>query len=162
MAQRPDIREDDLTHPETIALLRLHLEGMHANSPPENVFALDLSGLKAPEITVWTAWLDDRPVAIGALKRLDDETGEIKSMRTHPEFLRLGLAAALLDHIMTFARERGLSRLSLETGSGDAFEPALTLYRRRGFANGASFGDYVASDFNQFLHCDLGRAESLS
>ena len=76
-------------------------------------------------------------------------------MRTHPDHLRQGVAAALLEHVVTEARARGLVRLSLETGSGEAFEPALALYRRRGFVNGEPFGDYLPSAFNQFLHLDL-------
>jgi putative acetyltransferase len=86
---------------------------------------------------------------------LPDGTGELKSMRTHPDHLRKGVAQMLLDHIIGEARSRGLTRLSLETGSGPAFEPALALYRRRGFVDGAPFSDYVASPFNQFLHLDL-------
>lgn len=92
---------------------------------------------------------------IGALKQFDATSGEIKSMRTHPDYLRRGVAAALLEHIIGEARARGLQRLSLETGSGDAFEPALALYRRRGFVNGEAFSDYEKSDFNQFLHLAL-------
>lgn len=151
-----DIREDDLSHPQTITLLRLHLAGMHANSPPGHVFALDLSGLQTPDITVWTLWRDDRALGIGALRQLDAQGGEIKSMRTHPDALRQGIAAALLDHIIAEARARGLRRLSLETGSGPSFEPALALYRRRGFSSGPAFGGYEASPFNQFLHLPLG------
>ena len=150
-----EIRKDDLSHPQTLALLRLHLEGMHASSPPESVFALDLSGLKRPEITVWTAWAGDVVAGIAALRDLHDETGEIKSMRTAPSFLRRGVAAALLEHIISVARERGMTRLSLETGSGDAFEPALELYRRRGFVEGEAFAQYEKSAFNQFLHLPL-------
>lgn len=149
------IRQDDLTHPQVLELLRLHLQGMHASSPPGHVFALDLSGLKGPDITVWSVWRDEQAVGIGALKQLDTTTGEIKSMRTHPDHLRQGVAAELLDHIVAQARQRGLRTLSLETGSGEAFEPALALYRRRGFRNGPAFGDYVASNFNQFLHLSL-------
>jgi len=92
---------------------------------------------------------------IGALRRLDARTGEVKSMRTHPNFLRRGVAAALLEQIITAARAHGLRRLSLETGSGEAFEPALTLYRRRGFIDGDAFGQYTRSEFNQFLHLEL-------
>jgi putative acetyltransferase len=147
-----EIREGNLTHPQTIELLRLHLAGMHENSPPGHVFALDLSGLKTPDVTVWTLWFDDRAAGIGALKQLDADVGEVKSMRTHPDFLRQGVGARILDHIIETARQRGLKQLSLETGSGDAFEAALALYRRRGFRNGEAFGDYEASDFNQFLH----------
>jgi putative acetyltransferase len=150
-----EIREDDLTGAPTRALLALHLAGMHANSPPGHVFALDLSGLKAPGVTVWTAWAGEEIAGIAALKALGDAAGEIKSMRTHPDHLRRGVAAALLDHLVAEARRRGWRRLSLETGSGPGFDPALALYRRRGFVDGEPFGDYVRSDFNQFLHLAL-------
>ena len=150
-----NIREDDLSSQPTQDLLRLHLAGMHSHSPPGHVFALDLSGLKGPEVTVWSAWEGDAICGIGALKRLDAVTGEIKSMRTHPDFLRKGAGRLLLDHIVQQARGRGMRRLSLETGSGDAFEPALTLYRSYGFSDGEAFADYERSAFNQFLHLDL-------
>lgn len=150
-----DIRVDDLAGEATRELLRLHLAGMHANSPPGSVFALDLSGLQGPGVTVWSAWDVERISGIGALKVLDGGSGELKSMRTHPDYLRRGIAAALLEHIIAEARRRGLRRLSLETGSGPAFDPALALYRRRGFQDGEPFGDYERSAFNQFLHLDL-------
>jgi len=155
---RDGIRRDDLSHPSVRALLELHLRGMHANSPAGSVFALDLSGLQSADVTVWTRWLDGHAAGIGALKRLALGHGEIKSMRTHPDHLRKGVAAGLLEHILDEARLMGIDRVSLETGSGPAFEPALTLYRRRGFTNGGAFGDYEASPFNQFLHLDLARA----
>jgi putative acetyltransferase len=150
-----DIREDDLSSAATRALVALHLQGMRANTPPEAVYALDVSGLTAPGVTVWTVWDRDAVVAMGALKRLGDSTGEVKSMRTHPDHLRRGAAAQLLDHIIDEAKARGLKRLSLETGRGPAFDAALALYRKRGFVNGAMFSDYVASAFNQFLHLEL-------
>lgn len=149
------IRQDDLSSAQTQDLLRLHLAGMHETSPPGHVFALDLSGLKAPGVTVWSAWDGESIAGIGALKVLDDQSGEVKSMRTHPAFLRRGVGAAILDQIIAAAKAQGLSRLSLETGSGEAFEPALALYRRRGFAGGGAFSDYEPSPFNQFLHLDL-------
>ena len=149
------IRDDDLTSQQSRALLALHLAGVDANSPPGSVFALDLSGLQSADVTVWSAWHGDRIASISALKILEDRMAEVKSMRTHPEFLRQGAAAAILEHIVAAARARGVIRLSLETGSGPAFEPALVLYRKRGFVNGEAFSDYVASDFNQFLHLDL-------
>ena len=147
-----EIREDDLSSKQARDLLRMHLEGMHSNSPPGSVFALDLSGLTTAGVTVWTAWIGDVVAGIGALKDLDGRTGEIKSMRTHPAFLRRGVASALLEHVITVARARGMTRLSLETGSGPAFEPALALYRRRGFVDGEPFAQYQRSPFNQFLH----------
>lgn len=151
-----DIRVDDLSHEKTRELLRLHLQGMHANSPPGHVFALGLSGLQVPEVTVWSAWKGDEICGIGALKQLDAGSGEIKSMRTHPRYLRQGVGAALLERIIEEAGRRNLRRLSLETGSGPAFEPALGLYRKRGFVDGEAFADYVRSEFNQFLHLRLG------
>lgn len=150
-----EIVEDDLAGAETLGLLRLHLLGMQANSPAGHVFALDLSGLTAPEVTVWTARTGGRVAAIGALREVGAGMGEVKSMRTHPDFLRQGVGAAMLEHIIATARQRGLSRLALETGSGEAFEPALALYRKRGFHDGGAFGTYEKSDFNQFLHLAL-------
>jgi putative acetyltransferase len=156
-----EIREDDLSGEQTRALLALHLAGMHANSPPGSVFALDLSGLKTPEVTVWTAWRDGRVASIGALKMLADGNAEVKSMRTHPEFVRMGAGAAILETIIGAATARGACQLSLETGSGSTFEPALALYRRRGFTDGAAFAEYEQSDFNQFLHLDLVESKGL-
>ncbi|MGH1591525.1 GNAT family N-acetyltransferase [Methylobacterium phyllosphaerae] len=150
-----EIKLDDLSGEQTRLVLALHLAGMHAASPPGSVFALDLSGLQAPEVTVWTAWRANRVAAVGAIKMLPDGTAEVKSMRTHPEFLRQGAGSAILETVIAAARARGVRRLSLETGSGPAFEPALALYRCRGFANGAAFGQYSATEFNQFLHLDL-------
>ena len=150
-----EIREDDLSGDDVRALLALHLNGMHANSPPGHVFALDLSGLRSAEVTVWTAWIDGALAGIGALKDLGDGTGELKSMRTHPEHLRKGVAAALLEHAIAAARARNYRRVSIETGTGEAFEPALALYRRRGFEHGESFGGYEHTDFNQLLHLAL-------
>jgi putative acetyltransferase len=138
-----------------LALIRLHLQGMRASSPPGSVFALDLSGLQAPDVSLYTAWNGVTLLGMGALKEIGRAAGEIKSMRTDPRHLRKGIASALLEHVIGVARTRGYRRLSLETGSGPAFDAALRLYRRRGFANGEAFGDYVASEFNQFLHLDL-------
>jgi putative acetyltransferase len=155
---RVDIRRDDLSGAATQALVRLHLLGMHANSPPSHTFALGLSGLQGPDMTVWSAWVGGEILGMGALRQLDAKSGEVKSMRTHPNHLRRGVAAALLEHIIEEARMRGYQRLSLETGSGPAFEPALALYRRRGFVAGDPFAEYTRSDFNQFLHLRIDPA----
>lgn len=149
------IRRDDLSGDATRNLLRLHLAGMHESSPPGHVFALDLSGLQAPEVTVWSAWFGDEVAGIGALKQLGPAHGEVKSMRTHPDHLRKGVGAALLERIIAEALARGLRTLSLETGRGPAFEAALAMYRKRGFAYGGAFADYEASEFNQFMHLAL-------
>ena len=151
------IAPGDFHDAQVVALLRLHLRGMHENGPPGSVYALDPSGLKAPNISFYTAREADTLLGMGALKEIDAVLGEIKSMRTDPAHLRKGVAAALLEHLITIAQSRRYRRLSLETGSGPYFEPALALYRKRGFVNGAAFGEYVQSDFNQFLHLDLDR-----
>ena len=137
------------------ALIALHLEGMHAHSPAENVFALDLSGYAKPGLTLWGAWRGDALAGMIALQRLDGEHGEIKSMRTHPDHLRAGVARALLEHLLAAAKAEGLTRLSLETGSAPAFEPALNLYRAHGFIEGYAFSDYKPNAFSRFFHLEL-------
>lgn len=149
------ITRADLDDPEVQALIAHHQRAMLEGSPPGLSFALDLSGLRGADVSVWVARVDGRVAAIGALKRIDATRGEVKSMRTHPDFLRRGLAAAMLETIIAEARAAGLAVLSLETGSGPAFEPALALYRRRGFIIGAAFADYVLTEFNQCLHLAL-------
>jgi putative acetyltransferase len=119
------------------------------------VFALDWSGLQKPEISFYALWEGEELLGFGALKELGSRTGEIKSMRTAAAHLRRGVASAILEHIIAEARRRGYARLSLETGSGPAFEPALKLYRKYGFIEGGAFGGYEKSPFNQFLHLDL-------
>lgn len=119
------LRVDDLSGDAVRALLAFHLSGMHANSPACHVHALDLTGLLQPNVTVWSAWDGEALAGIGALKLIDADQAEVKSMRTHPDHLRRGVAAVLLEQIIAAARAAGVKRLSLETGRGDAFEPAL-------------------------------------
>jgi urease accessory protein UreE/GNAT superfamily N-acetyltransferase len=145
----------DLDDPRVVELLGIHLAGMQATSPPGSVFALDLSGLKATGISFFTAWKGDELAGMGAIKELQADWGELKSMRTSPSHLQSGVGTAMLDHLLQIAVDRGYRRVSLETGSGPAFEPALSLYRKRGFRNGEPFGGYAATSFNRFLHLDL-------
>ncbi|WP_277969246.1 GNAT family N-acetyltransferase [Sphingomonas echinoides] len=152
------IRRDDLTHPDVLALLDLHLRAAHENSPPGSVFALDASGLRDPAVTVWTAWEGDVLLGMGALKQLDPTWGEVKSMRTAPAQLRRGVAAVLLDRLIAEARARGCRRLSLETGSNAPFAAAHALYRRAGFVECAPFGDYDDLVFAQYFTMDLAEA----
>lgn len=140
------IREGGLDEPQVQDLLRLHAAGMLATSPPGSCHFLDLSGLQTPDISFWSAWEQETLLGIGALKQLDAAHGELKSMRTAPAHLGKGIGAAILDHILTTARTRGLRRLSLETGTAPAFEPALRLYTRYGFEPCAAFADYRDDD----------------
>ena len=145
----------DLADPEVQGLIAYHQRTMLEGSPPGLSFALDLSGLQDKAVTVWAIHIQGRVAAIGALNRLAGRRGEVKSMRTHPDFLRQGLAAGLLETIITHARSEGLTVLSLETGTGPAFEAALSLYRKRGFVNGEAFAEYTLTEFNQCLHLEL-------
>lgn len=145
----------NLDDPGVQDLIAIHQRAMIEGSPPGLSFALDLSGLRDEAVTVWAVHVGDQVAAIGALKHLDEKSCEIKSMRTHPAFLRQGIAAALLDTIIAHARTRGYARISLETGTGPAFAPALALYRKRGFENGPAFAGYALTDFNQCLHLAL-------
>jgi len=145
------IREDDLAGPEIRALLEEHLAHMRRTSPPCSVHALDLDRLRRPGITFWTAWRDGDLAGCGALKALDARHGEIKSMRTAAAHLRQGVASRMLVHIVDEARRRGYARLSLETGSMDAFVPARTLYARHGFTTCPPFADYVEDPNSVFM-----------
>ena len=154
------LRVDDLSGEPAQALLRLHLAGMRANTPPEHVFALDWSGLKAPGITVWTAWRDDAIAGIGALRTIDATHGEIKSMRTTEARRRSGVGRAMLMHIIDEATRRGYRRLSLETGSQPEFVPAHRLYRDTGFVDCAPFADYRPDPNSVFMTLDLTVADT--
>lgn len=145
------VRRDDLSSAEVQSLVAEHLSGMHGNTPPGHVHALAIESLRAPNVAFWSAWVDGTLCGCGALKELDPLTGEVKSMRTRPAFLRSGVAQAILDEIVRTGRERGYSRLLLETGTGRAFEPAHALYRRNGFEWSGPFGEYTATDFNVFM-----------
>lgn len=145
------IKEDDLTGPEIRALLETHFAGMLANSPEGSCHFLDFDGLNAPDVTFWSIWDGESLAGCGALKELGAEHGEIKSMRTHADHLRKGVGAMMLTHIISEARERGYRRLSLETGSTEAFIPALALYQAHGFQFCPPFGDYAEDPFSRFM-----------
>lgn len=149
------IIEDDLTHADVHALIALHLNHMDDHSPQDSSYTLDLSGLQHDKITVWTIWQDDSLLGCAGLHELSPDWAEVKSMRTHPDHLRQGVAAAMMEHMLKVAKQRGYKKLSLETGTTPAFDPALKLYRKYGFANGDVFADYRESPYNQFLHLDL-------
>ena len=150
-----DIRVDDLRGPEISRLIGEHLQGMARHSPAESMHALDLEALRRPEITFWTVWQETELLGCGALKALDAEHGEIKSMRTASRHLRKGVAARLLSHIVDEARRRRYRRLSLETGAPEVFAPARSLYLRYGFRLCAPFADYAEDPYSVFMTLDL-------
>jgi putative acetyltransferase len=150
-----EIRVDDLTGAEIIALLEEHLANMHVHSPPESVHALPIEKLRGPDITFWSVWDNEKLLGCGALKELDSGHGEIKSMRTVTRHLRKGVAQAVLNHIVAQAKQRGYRRLSLETGSMAAFEPARRLYERAGFSYCEPFGDYMEDPNSAFMTMEI-------
>jgi putative acetyltransferase len=152
------IRRDDLSGAAIRALLGEHLASMRRISPPESVHALDVDRLRRPEITFFTAWRDGELAGCGALKALDATHGEVKSMRTAAAHRRRGVARALLEHIVAEARARGYARLSLETGSMSAFEPARTLYARYGFVRCEPFAAYGPDPNSVFMTLPLDAA----
>ncbi|MBI5257892.1 MAG: GNAT family N-acetyltransferase [Burkholderiales bacterium] len=145
------IERDDLSRPQVHALLEEHLANMYELSPPEQVFALDLDRLRAPDITFWTAWEGEQLLGCGALKQLSVAHGEIKSMRTPRAARRRGAGRAVLAHIVQTARQRGYRRLSLETGSHPDFGAAQGLYASFGFTVCGPFGDYVTDPHSVFM-----------
>jgi len=149
------IEVDDLSRPEVHALLQEHLANMYELSPPESVHALDLSKLRAPDITFWSVWDGATLVGCGALKQMSATEGEIKSMRTPKALRRRGAGRAVLEHIIAEAKRRGYRRLNLETGSQDGFIPARTLYESFGFTYCGPFGDYRPDPNSAFMTMEL-------
>jgi putative acetyltransferase len=146
-----EIRLDDLSGSAIVELLQEHLRCMREVSPPESVHALDLEGLRKPDITFWSIWRGSHLAGCGALKELDPEHGEIKSMRTAYVYQRQGVASQMLRHLIKEARSRGYCRLSLETGSVAYFEPARRLYAGFGFTPCAPFGSYTEDPNSAFM-----------
>jgi creatinine deaminase len=154
------IRIDDLQGPKIVAMLEEHLDDMHSASPEESCHALDLEGLRKPNITFWTVWDGVALMGCGALKELDPGHAEIKSMRTAAAFRGRGVAAAMMGRILEEAAGRGYSRLSLETGAGEFFAPARALYEKFGFVACPPFADYTEDPNSHFMTRELsGRTD---
>lgn len=149
------IERDDLTGPEIRALLAEHLENMHAISPPESVHALPVEALRAPDVSFWSVWDEGELVGCGALKHLSDTHAEVKSMRTAMAHRRRGVGRLVLTHLLDEARRRGYRRVSLETGSMDAFEPARQLYASFGFSFCGPFDEYIEDPNSVFMTLEL-------
>lgn len=149
------IRTGDTFDPRVVALLDHHVAAARAQTAPGSAHALDLAGLRAPGIAFWTGWDGEELVATGALKMLSADHGEVKSMHTQQAARRRGYGGQMLRHIITEARQRGMLRLSLETGSWDYFKPAHALYRAHGFVDCAPFEGYAEDPNSLFLTLDL-------
>ena len=133
----------------------IHLTNARAQTAPGSAHALDATGLQSPDISFWTIWEDETLAGFGALKRLSPDHGEVKSMHTAQSMRRRGAARAMLAHIIAAARARGMSRLSLETGSWEYFRPAHALYRSHGFVECPPFANYGPDPNSVFMSLDL-------
>jgi putative acetyltransferase len=149
------IRTGDTYDPRVIALLDHHVTAARAQTAPGSAHALDLSGLRAPDVAFWTGWDGEMLVAVGALKTISASHGEVKSMHTLQTARRRSFGALMLSHIIGEARARGMARLSLETGSWDYFKPAHALYRAYGFVDCGPFEGYAEDPNSLFLTLDL-------
>ena len=148
----------DLSDPRVLDLLQIHLTRARAETAPGSAHAVDVAGLQSPDISFWTIWDDRTLLGVGALRRLSADHGEVKSMHTVESMRRKGAGSAMLRHIIAAARESGMVRLSLETGSWDYFRPAHAFYRRHGFVECPPFADYVLDPNSVFMSLDLRKS----
>jgi len=146
-----EIKIDDLTHGEVVTLLEEHLADMYATSPPESVHALDVDSLKSPEITFFSGWLNGELMGCIAIKEIDPEHAELKSMRTTKRARNSGVASRLLRHALEVAKSRGYKKVSLETGAEDYFKAARNLYEKFGFSYCDPFADYTLDPNSKFM-----------
>jgi len=150
------ITQGDFTDPRVVDLLRIHFTTARSQTAPGSAHALDITQLQSPDISFWTIWEGQTLLGFGALKRLSADHGEVKSMHTAQAARRRGAGSAMLRHIIQTARERGMSRLSLETGAWEYFVPARTFYKSHGFVECPPFADYVLDPNSVFMSLDLG------
>jgi putative acetyltransferase len=155
MQERIEFRVDDLSGQATRKLIEKHLRGMYESSPAESVHAFSIDKLRHPSVTFWSVWMGNEIAGCGALKRLDDSRGEIKSMRVADKYLGRGIGRAILQHILEESRRRGFSSVWLETGSTSPFVPALKLYESAGFVRCGPFEDYTDDPFSVFMTLKL-------
>jgi putative acetyltransferase len=146
---------DQLDRADVQALLDAHFGAMRAISPPEACHVLPADGLRDPGVIFWAARDRGQLAGIGALKLLGDGHGELKSMSVAASSLGKGVGRAILEQIIGNARQRGLARLSLETGGTADFDAALGLYRSAGFVPCGPFADYAPTPFTRFLTLKL-------
>jgi putative acetyltransferase len=151
------IAVDDPRRDDVRELLEAHLRFAHEMTPAEDVHALDLDGLLDPAITFYSVRLDGELLGVGAIQELDPGHAELKSMHTAAAARRRGVARALVEHLVAVARERGARRVSIETGTGEAFVPARALYASAGFVPCGPFAGYSVTENNTFMTLELAR-----
>ncbi|MEV0358704.1 GNAT family N-acetyltransferase [Nocardia sp. NPDC050697] len=150
------IERADFTDPALLAFLRAHLTDLAPTAPPESRHALHLDALRAPAVRLWVLRHDGAIAATGALATLEPGHEELKSMRTDPARRGRGLGRAMLTHLLRDAASRGITRISLETGSMPFFAPARRLYTAAGFTPCPPFGGYRPDPNSSFFTLVLG------
>jgi putative acetyltransferase len=146
-----EIKLDDLSGGEVITLLKEHLADMYVTSPAESVHALDVNALRDPTITFYSCWKNKELLGCAALRELNANHVELKSMRTASNARNLGVASSLMQHLLTVVAERNYQKISLETGSMDFFKPARALYKKFGFEYCGPFSDYQLDENSRFM-----------
>ena len=136
---------------ELAQILQAHWLFCTSSTPIEHVYALDASKLFSPDITVFGARINGELVGVGAIRKLDAHHAELKSMHTLAKSRGSGVGRAMVAHIEDFARSSGIERMSLETGTNEAFKPARELYKYLGYNSCDAFGDYVLSEDNMCM-----------
>ena len=134
--------EGNFDNPEVHELLTKHFIELRAASPEGSTHVLDIHGLKTPSIKFWSLWQNDMLMGCGALKFLDKEHGEFKSIRIHNNFRRAGNGINVVNHLIKEAKKLNITRLSIETGAGDFFIPARKLFKKCGFITCKPFAHY--------------------
>lgn len=145
------VQIDDLADGKVEHLLESHLAEMHKHSPKDSIHALDKQKMRDPSMTFWSVRMSGDIAGCGALRQLDKESAELKSMKTNDKFLRMGVAEALLREVIVTAEKRGYKALYLETGSDEAFAPAVKLYQKYGFNECEPFFDYKLDPYSRFF-----------
>ena len=134
--------EGNFDHPEVNELLTKHFVELRAASPEGSAHVLDIPGLQIPSIKFWSLWNNDLIMGCGALKFLDNQHGEFKSIRIHDNFRNKGNGINVVNHLITEAKKLDIVRLSIETGAGEFFKPARKLFKQSGFKPCNPFAHY--------------------
>jgi putative acetyltransferase len=149
------VAAEDPRAPDSRALLEQHTVFAHEVTPPGHVHALDLDGLLDPSVTFFSVRRDGVLLGIGALRQLDPAHAELKSMHTDGAARGRGVGRAMVEHLLSVAADRGYARVSLETGAGEAFAPARSLYAQVGFTPCEPFGEYTANAYSTCMTIEI-------
>ena len=147
--------EGNFDNSEVNDLLNKHFLELRSVSPAGSTHVLDIDGLKDQSIKFWSLWENDELIGCGALKFLDDNHGEFKSIRIADKFRKNGLGTKIIDHLINEAKKLNIKKISVETGSGDFFLPARKLFKKCGFASCKPFAHYKKDPNSCYFYLDI-------